>query len=157
MVTCRTCTCLEQHNTGLYCPVLDKQIWVINLDLEDIACSAEKRKRALQRHSIKRSQKYPRLESVFAALGYVFSQRKQYEQWKNKTTKANLTINKHPDGAYKTKNELMSELKELRDNRARMCHPDVNNDSESTYCNIEMSKVNEAYKRGVEIINRRYR
>ena len=152
---CRDCKHLEQHHNNLWCHVLRKRIYALNLDHEDITCNPAKRKIAVQRYSIKRAQKYPRLESVFGALGYVFNNHYRDLRYKAKKTRDNMTINKHPDGSYKTKDELRAELIELRNKRAAMVHPDVNPDSDITYYNAEMTKVNSAYQRGLEIIANR--
>jgi hypothetical protein len=66
-----------------------------------------------------------------------------------------MTINKHPDGEYKTKQELKDELTDLRNKRAKMVHPDWNSNSDIQYYNAEMTKVNEAFQRGLEIIENR--
>ena len=70
-LTCGTCSYLDDQ----HCPILNKHIYAINLNHIDITCTPEKRERALERYSINAQQKYPRLESVFAALGYIFDNR----------------------------------------------------------------------------------
>ena len=66
-----------------------------------------------------------------------------------------MTINKHPDGSYKTKDELKAELRGLRNKKAEMVHPDKNPNSDMQYYRAEMVKVNEAFQRGLEIIANR--
>ena len=146
-ITCRKCEFLDEQ----WCPVLGKRIHAIDLDKIDIFCTPEKRKKAIVKFSIKVDQKYPRLESVFAVLGYKFN-----NNGGKKTTHETQTINKHPDGTYKSKFELLKELKDLRNTRAKIVHPDKNPGDEEFY-NAEMEEVNKAFKRGVRIIQNRYK
>ena len=149
-LSCKNCRWLIEKKTGCFCEILSVRINAIDLDKIHIACTLERRKAGLQKHKIQPDKKYPRLESVFAALGYNIPARR-------KVTYETITINKHWDGTYKTQEELLQELRELRDQRASIIHPDKNPRTESDYCNDEMAKVNEAYERGLEIILNRKR
>ena len=146
-LTCQSCPHLEPEEFGLWCPILDKRIYVINEGQKDPFCKTN-----LIYIREKRVWEYPSLKAVHTALGEVHDSAYYEQRRKEKTFTGNYTEWRHSDGSYKTKQELLFELKELRNKAMKIVHPD-----KKLHFDEEAKVVNLAYNRGVELIERKFK
>ena len=160
--SCSSCNFIDQEAWGLFCPVLDKKISVVNLKFRDPLCNDKKlekysRKFALAKIARQKLGRLKSIEQVYIALGEVHDWAYHERRRNEKRFRGKYTVWMRPDGSYKSKEEMSEELKMLYRAAIRKAHPDSNPSSEQAYYTAETKPLIVANDRGKEIIERHFK
>ena len=147
--TCNKCDFIELIEDYLWCPILNKRIFQLNLEYQDPLCNAGRiKKRALILMQRKPS-KLKSLRAVFTVLGVPDTNRDRERRARKKTFRGDKTIYRRYDGTYKSKTEIMDELEGHFRRAIKLVHPDINpHRYDAKYYNLQTKILNEAYERG---------